>query len=432
MGQARRVPESRLRLLVACGAAGGISATFNAPIAGVMFGLELILRDFEAESFGVVVLSSVTADVISRAAFGSRPFLSIPGFELTSVWEFAFYAVLGVLAAILAVVFIQTLYGLEDIANRTWRWSESPRPAVGGLLLGVLLLALPQMFGVGYPMLERSISGEYTVWFLLLLALGKVAATSLTIAMGGSGGVFAPSLFMGAALGTAYGALLHRWFPGMAAHPSAYGLVGMGAVFAAAARAPITSAIIIFELRNDYRTILPLLFAVALATGVAHLFTPETIYTLKLRRRGIDISRREAATPMNELTVGDAMERTPPALRHDEAVRGAVERFAAEHRDALPVDGEGRYKGTVTARDVEQAMRDAATDETVGNLARETPTVSVNETLAGALGTLLQHEVSGVPVVANGGRQVIGWLTHRDVLRTYNQRVARDSARGIE
>jgi CIC family chloride channel protein len=429
LGQAFRVPDSRLRLLVACGAAGGISATFNAPIAGVMFGLELILRDFEAESFGVVVLSSVTADVIGRAAFGSQPFLTVPAFELTSVWEFAFYAVLGVLAAILAVVFIRTLYGLEDLADRVWRGPEALRPAAGGLVLGVLLLALPQMYGVGYPVLERSIAGGYTVWVLLGLVIGKVLATSITIAIGGSGGVFAPSLFMGAALGAAYGAVLHRLFPGIAAHPGAYGLVGMGAVFAAAARAPITSALIIFELTDDYRTILPLLFAIALATGIARLLTGDTIYTLKLRRRGVDITRRPEVTPMDVLTVGDAMERTPPALRHDEPVSSAIERFEAERRDALPVvDADGTYRGTVTARDVEQAMRDAAMDQTVGVLARETPTVAVNETLAGALGALLQHEVSGIPVLANGGRRVVGWLTHRDVLHAYRQRVARDAA----
>jgi CIC family chloride channel protein len=426
IGQALRVPESRLRLLVACGAAGGISATFNAPIAGVMFGLELILRDFEADSFGVVVLSSVTADVIGRAAFGSQPFLTLPPFELASLWEFAFYAVLGVLAAFVAVAFIRVLYGLEDAGDRIWQGPEWLRPAVGGLLLGGLLLALPQLYGVGYPVLERAVSAGYGTGFLLALLVGKILATSVTIAMGGSGGVFAPSLFMGAMLGAAYGAVLHRWFPGIAAHAGAYALVGMGAVFAAAARAPITAAIIVFELTDEYRTILPLLFAIVLAVGIASLLTGDTIYTLKLRRRGIDVTRRHAISPMDVLTVGDAMERTPAALRQDEPVRSAIERFAAEHRDALPVvDGDGRYRGTVTARDVEQAMRDAAMGQNVGALAQETPTVTADESLEGALGALLQHAVSGVPVLASDGRRVVGWLTHRDVLRTYNQRVAR-------
>ncbi len=184
LGQAVRVPDSRLRLLVACGAAGGISATFNAPIAGVFFGLELILRDFETEAFGVVVLSSITAAVIGRAAFGARAFLTLPAFHLVSYWEYLLYAVLGVLAAAVGIGFVRVLYGLEDLADRVWRGPDWLRPGVGGLLLGLLLLALPQMYGVGYPVLQNGIRGEYVVWFLLVLLVAKAVATSLTIARG--------------------------------------------------------------------------------------------------------------------------------------------------------------------------------------------------------------------------------------------------------
>ena len=163
LGQSARVPESRLRILVACGAAGGISATFNAPIAGVFFGLELILRDFEADSFGVVVLSSFVADVIGRAAFGSHPFLALPGFQLRSPVEYPLYAGLGVAAALVGVVFIRVLYGAEDLADRLWRGPEWLRPAAGGLLLGLVLLALPELYGVGYPPLENAIRGNYGI-----------------------------------------------------------------------------------------------------------------------------------------------------------------------------------------------------------------------------------------------------------------------------
>ena len=213
LGQMLRVPESRLRLLVACGAAGGISATFNAPIAGVIFALELILRDFEAESFGVVVLASVVANVIGRAVFGSAAFLSLPPFALTSLSEYVLYAGLGLCAALVGVAFVRVLYGVEDIADRLWRGPEWARPVVGGGVLGLLLLGLPQMYGVGYPVLERAIRGEYVLGFLVVLLVGKILATSLTIGIGGSGGVFAPSLFMGAMLGTAYGQLMQWALP---------------------------------------------------------------------------------------------------------------------------------------------------------------------------------------------------------------------------
>jgi CIC family chloride channel protein len=430
LGQIARVPESRLRLLVACGAAGGISATFNAPIAGVFFGLELILRDFEVESFGVVVLASVLADVIGRAAFGSHPFLALPPFRLTSLWEYGLYALLGLLAAGAGTAFIRVLYGTEDLLDRLWRGPEWLRPAAGGILLGLLLLALPQMYGVGYPVLEHAIRGGYVLWFLVALLAGKMLATSLTIGIGGSGGVFAPSLFMGAMLGTAYGDVLHRILPHVAGPAGAYGLVGMGAVFAAAAQAPITSVLIIFELTGDYQIILPLMFAIVLATGVSTLLTRDTIYTLKLRRRGIDIRRGRAANLMEVLAVRDAMRPVPEALPQEMALNEVIARFTEEGWDALPVvGGQGVYRGTVTSRQVEQAMRDNALDAVAGDLAQETPTLTEHQSLEQALALLVRHEVPGLPVVSPAGRHVIGWLTHRDVLRAYNERLEQGVAR---
>src|SRR6185312_10379120 len=190
IGQAARLPERRLRLLVACGAAGGIAATFNAPIAGVFFALEVILRDFQTESFGVVVLSSVTASVIGRVAFGSAAFLQLPQFQVHSGGEYLLYALLGVLGAAAGVAFIRVLYGGEDLADRIWRGPAWLRPAAGGIVLGLLLLALPQMYGVGYPVLDAAVAGHYAVGFLLVLLAGKIVATTLTLAIGGSGGVF--------------------------------------------------------------------------------------------------------------------------------------------------------------------------------------------------------------------------------------------------
>jgi len=205
-GQLLRLPESQLRLLVACGAAGGISATFNAPIAGVFFALELILRNFETRSFGLVVLSSVTADAIGRAAFGSHPFLSLPGFTFSSPLELLLYAGLGVLATGVGLGFVRVLYAGEDIADRLWKnQPDWLRPAAGGVLLGLFLLAVPEMYGVGYPVLQLAVAGHYVILALLGLLAAKILATSLTMWIGGSGGVFAPSLFMGAMLGSAYG-----------------------------------------------------------------------------------------------------------------------------------------------------------------------------------------------------------------------------------
>jgi CIC family chloride channel protein len=422
LGQLLRVPESRLRLLVACGAAGGISATFNAPIAGVVFALELILRDFEAESFGVVVPASVVANVIGRAAFGSSAFLTLPPFQLTSLAEYAFYAGLGILAAFAGVMFIRGLYGLEDVADRVWRGPEWLRPAAGGLVLGLLLLALPEMYGVGYPVLEGAIRGNYTLAFLLLLLAGKLLATSLTIAIGGSGGVFAPSLFMGAMLGSAYGDAIQR-LPGLHGPAGAYGLVGMGAVFAGAARAPLTAVIIIFELTGDYQIILPLMFAIALASGGSRLLSTDTIYTLKLRRRGIDIIRGRATDVMESLRIRDAMGPVPAAIPTDTPLPEVVTKLDGSDLEALPlIDAEGRYRGVVTTRQLERALAETRPDAVAGELAEQPSTVSVSQSLKDALPLLLHGETSGLPVLDDDAATVVGWLTHRDVLHAYQSR----------
>jgi chloride channel protein, CIC family len=425
LGQLARLPESRLRILVACGAAGGISATFNAPIAGTFFGLELILRDFEADSFGVVVLSSFVADIIGRAAFGSHAFLHLPSFQLRSPVEYLFYAGLGVLAALVGVAFIRVLYGSEDVADRIWRGPEWLRPVVGGLLLGAVLLALPELYGVGYPPLEKSIGGGYVFWFLLLLLAGKILATSLTIAIGGSGGVFAPSLFMGAMLGSAYGAGMHDLLPGFTGPAGAYGLVGMGAVFAGAARAPITAVIIIFELTGDYQVILPLMFAIALATGISSLLSGDTIYTLKLRRRGIDIMRGRGTNLMELLKVAEAMGPAPTPAHESTPLNELISSLTEASTDSLPVvDGSGAYRGTVGFQQIEEAMRENALDATAGDLTQEIPPLQATQSLEQALGALLRAQ-SGVPVVDTDGRTLIGWVDHVDVLRAYNARLER-------
>jgi CIC family chloride channel protein len=420
-GQALRLPESQLRLLVACGAAGGISATFNAPIAGVFFALELILRNFETRSFGLVVLSSVTADAIGRAAFGSHPFLSLPGFTFSSPLELLLYAGLGVLATGVGLGFVRVLYAGEDIADRLWKnQPDWLRPAAGGVLLGLLLLAVPEMYGVGYPVLQLAVAGHYVILALIGLLAAKILATSLTMWIGGSGGVFAPSLFMGAMLGSAYGAIAHDLLPGLALAAGAYGLVGMGAVFASSARAPITAVLIIFELTGDYRIILPLMFAVVVATTLSNALTPDTIYTLKLRRRGIDIDKPQG-TLMAQIKVSEAMGKLPRPLAPEQSLRDVLRRFTAERTDALPViDRHGRLLGVITAADVEQAIARPTDDLNAQALVHQAPELRVDESLEDAVRALAATDDEGLPILDADGEGVVGWLTHRRLLRAYH------------
>ena len=415
LGQWVRLPESRLRLLVACGAAGGIAATFNAPVAGVFFALELILADFAVESFAAVVLSAVAASVIGRAAFGDHPFLALPAFSVASPLAYLCFAVLGVLAAGVGVGFSRVLYLVEDACDWLWRGPQWLRPAAGGVVLGGLLLVLPQMYGVGYPVLGRAVAGGYTLAFLLLLLVGKILATSLTIGIGGSGGVFAPSLFIGAMLGEATGLLLHAAAPALAPAPGAYALVGMGAVFAGAARTPITAVLIMFELTGEYRIILPLLLAIALAAGVSKLIAKDTIYTRKLLRRGIDVhapSRR-----LQRLTVATAAGPVPAGLSPETGLAQMALRFSIEAGAALPViDADHQFRGIVLAAEVEQALADHAGQVTAADLARSVPVLSREQGLEAALGDLTRHGSAALPMADAEGR-LTGWVTGQDLLR---------------
>ena len=417
IGGAARVPEERRRVMLACGAAGGIAATFNAPLAGVFFAMELILTDFAARSFGMVVLASVTSSVIGRAVLGDAPFLDLPTFEVHHVSEFLLFALLGVLAGVVGVGFTRVLYAVEDACDWAWRGPEWLRPAVGGLALGVLLLLLPQMYGVGYPVLGDAVTGAYAVGFLVVLLLGKMLATSLTIGIGGSGGVFAPSLFVGAMLGAAFGQAADLVAPGMTGPAGTYALLGMGAVFAGAARAPITAVVILFELTGEYSIILPLMVAIVLATGVSHLLSRETIYTAKLRRRGVDLSEPVGARRLRETRVATVMGPVGPTV----GVRADLDALVpllehAPHGLIAVVTEAGDFEGVVTARRLAERLVAGAGAETAGDLAEQPRTLLASSSLAEALPALEGSVVPAVAVLDATAGALVGWLMPRDLL----------------
>ncbi|MFD7256387.1 chloride channel protein [Streptomyces sp. NPDC059874] len=414
LGMWVRVGEDRLRVLVACGAAGGIAATFNAPLAGVFFAMELILRDFTAPRFGMVVLSSVTASVIARSVMGDETFLRLPQMEVEHLASYVLFVLLGALAGVVGVVFTKVLYLVEDACDAVWRGPEWLRPAVGGVLLGAFLLALPQMYGVGYPVLEKGVGGGYAVGFLLVLLVGKILACSLTIGIGGSGGVFAPSLFVGAMLGSAVGQGLHHVAPGVTGSPTAYAIIAMGSVFAGAARAPITAVLIMYELTGDYGIILPLMAAIAVATGVSRALSDETVYTAKLRRRGVDLD----ATGPAAIAVTAVMTAPPAVLAPGTALREAAGLLLRTGSGCLPVvDATGGYRGTVSSVVATEALgAGLPADERVAMVLDMPKGVREGESLQEALAQFAASEGDGVPVLDAEGRQLVGWLSHRTVL----------------
>ena len=425
LGQALRMSDDRIRTLVACGAAGGIAATFNAPVAGVFFALEVILGEFTTRAFGIVVIASVTASVIGRAFFGNVPAFPVPPYEIVSLGEYGLYVGLGLLAGAVGVGFTRTLYWFEDRFDRI-RLREYLKPVPGGLLLGGLGLFVPQVFGVGYPAMADALQGNYGFWLLLGLVVAKVVAVSLTIGSGGSGGVFAPSLFVGAMLGTAFGTLANQLWPGLVAPPGAYGLVGMAAVFSGAARAPITAVIILFELSGDYRIILPLMLAVVISTLVSEALSEDTIYTLKLRRRGIDLRSGRDIDLMRAMTVAQAMTPAVPAVAGEITVAEAAEQFERSPGQALViVDGEGELEGMVTTEEAERAVLENKVGISLAEVgSRPVVTAFSDEPLSQAVHRMGIHDLRQLPVVSRENpRRPVGMLSRADVIRAYSQAV---------
>ena len=393
VGQWIRMPENRLRVLVACGAAGGIAATFNAPITGVFFGVEIILRAFSIEAIFTVMLSAMVADVISRQFLGAAPFLSgFPsGIALDHARNYLLIALLAVIAALLGLGFKNVLYKTEDVCDRVWKHRpEWARPAVGGVALGLLLLAVPQMYGVGYPVMYKAVAGSYALWFLIVLAVTKMVATSLTIGIGGSGGVFAPSLFIGATSGMAFGVIANHLLGPGAGQPALYAVVAMGAVFASAARAPLTSLASVVEMTGDYTLTLPVMLAVAIATVVSRALSYGTIYTTKLLRRGTDIDRAPSADPFEDLTAADAMRPFQRPL--------ATEPPAQDLSGCPGGEDQARLPGPVTHQ-------------------RDPQVLFANESLTQALRQLVLYGRDGLPVLSTDGQQLQGWITTQNVLQ---------------
>ncbi|HSB70029.1 MAG TPA: chloride channel protein [Candidatus Methylomirabilis sp.] len=429
LGQLTKVPVEILRTLVAAGAAGGISATFNAPIAGVFFSLEVILRDFSSRAFSLVVLASVTATVISRALLGQNPAFFVPPYELRSPWELIFYTALGLLAALVARAFTWSLYRFEDVFD-AWQFPEYLKPVAGGLCVGALSLAFPQVLGVGYETLEVALRGHLAPVLMGGLLVAKIAATSLTLGSGGSGGVFAPSLFMGAMLGGGLGSFFHALFPAVTAPSGAYALVGMAAVFAGAAQTPITSVLILFEMTGDYRIILPLMTAVGISSLVSHFLGRETIYTIKLRRRGIDILAPPRPDPLAQIRVADVMVRQVVTLRAALPLPAILEHLRQHPFSSFPVtDGNNALVGILGYSELREVLTSERPEGALSarDLMRSPPPVSYpDETLTEVMEKFRLTGAGRLPVVSREQPTILlGVISHSDLLTAY-QRAAVD------
>ena len=436
LGQLLRLSDDRIRNLVACGAAGGIAATFNAPIAGAIFSLEIILGRIEVANFGAVVISSVTAAVVAHIFEGGAFAFAVPQYALNSPWELALYTLLGMLTAIGAVIFTRLLYASEDLWNHV-PLPEYIKPILGGILLGGIGIVavknadgFPRVFGVGYGSIGDVLFGRLTTRVVLMLFILKLLATVLTLGAGGSGGIFAPSLFMGAMMGCAFGRIVHHLFPVITAPAGAYALVGMAAFFSGAAQAPVTAILILFEMTGDYRIILPLMLATVISTLVARILSSDSIYTLKLTRRGVHLEQGHDIDIMQAVTVGEAMSAVVDEIPLDLPLEALADKFARTHHHGFPVvDEAGKLAGVVSIRDLERAATEGLLEgRTVAEIATtENLLVSYpDEPMWKALGIMGPRDVSQLPVLEHrGSRRLAGLLRRRDIVQAYNHAIAK-------
>jgi CIC family chloride channel protein len=428
LGGIFRFESGRVTTLVGAGAAAGISAAFNAPLAGAFFALEEILGSFAAGAFSAVVVSSVVAAVVSRAVFGNHPAFPIPveyGYTLTRE-VLLFYPLLGVLAGLVSVLFIRCYFRMDDWAKRL-PVPPAVLPWIGGALVGgMVYLSRGILVGYGHLAVHIEVFGRVAWYLLLLLALGKILATSLTLTTGGSGGLFTPSLYVGAATGGAFGVAVRELFPQLQVHPEAYALVGMGAVVAGATNAPITGILIVFEMTNDYAIVLPLMLTTVICHHIARRLEPDSLYSGWLRRRGERIEQGADRGLLMGLRVGDAYERSPQFFRADASLATLLQHLKPGEQTTFPVvDADRSLLGVVTMAELGQLARDHPQLSGLliaADVAGPTETVTPADTLLEATRRLGTRGASALPVVERpGGLRLIGLLTRSHVLAAYER-----------
>ncbi len=432
MGQFLKVNAQRTKVFVACGAAAGIAAAFNAPMAGALFSVEIILADFGVAQFSPIVISSVMATVVSRHFLGNFPAFEVPAYHLVSPIELIPYAVLGLLAGLVALLFTKVLCFFEDFFDDHLPLPGVVKTVIGGFLLGCLGLLVPGVYGVGYNSMNLALLGQLSWMLMLVLVFAKILATSLSLGSGGSGGIFAPALFIGTMTGGFFGALVHILMPTLSASSGAYAMVGMGAVVAGATHAPITAILIIFEMTNDYKIILPLMISTIIATLLTTKLKKESIYTIKLVRRGVDLFRGRELNVLRALKVADFCNDKPKTIVPGLGFRQLLE-LVVNYPNAsyYLVDDKRKFFGVVSLQEVRQAIldQDDLTDLLVAaDLATtKVPSVTMTSDLDQVMKLFGHTDHRELPVLDPENGELVGAIRQRQVTEAYNREVVKRS-----
>ncbi len=421
LAQATKLSEPEMRALVAAGAGAGIAATFNAPIAGMFFAMEVILRDLSIRYLHTVVVAAVAGAVVSHTLIGDELTFRVEAYALEDPWQLVLYAILGLVATGLAIVFIESLEGAAVRFPQVAGWK---RPILFGLVVGAIGLELPKVLGTGQPFIEEVLQGDAAIawWLFALLALAKIVATSATLGGKGAGGIFMPSLFIGAMAGASFAELSSVVWTQSSLQAGAFALVGMAAVFSGVARAPLTSILIVFEVTGDYGLVMPLMLTVAISTFLANKLHPESAYTAPLLRMGIHTGPAAHVDLLDTVRVRDLGLGTPVTIPPDATlgeVRGILQRRRLH--GAPVVDAKGRLLGIIAESDILRAGGPSdqvrARDAMTPNPATVTEDMPISEVLE----RMAVLGVGRLPVVAGDDpERLLGVFRREDAINAYH------------
>jgi CIC family chloride channel protein len=421
LGRRANIDADQLKLLVACGASAGIAAAYNTPIGGALFGLEVFLGGLALELYGPIIFATVTATLISRTLLEDHPSYVIPPYQMSHAGELPLYLLLGVLLGAVSALFVRTV-------ETTARWAQlaPPRlkralPLVGCGLVGVAGLRWPQLYGNGYDTVNLALVGALPVRLLLVLPLAKMVLSACCASSGVPGGLFTPSLFVGALAGAAFGAAAHYLFPHVVPQPGGYVLVGMGAILAGSTHATMAAAILLFEMTGSYGVILPLLTACVVSAAVSRAFTPESIYTAPLKRKGVELPRLTRPAWMQRTGVRALVRAEGPRVAPSTGLAELVLQMAqlGEGDDLFVVGADGQLRGMITLDTLREVLADLPDLELLvaADVMERAGAVSVDASLWEATRRALAAESTRLPVVSpREGNRFVGTLAIRDVL----------------
>jgi CIC family chloride channel protein len=431
LGQRMKLSRNLSRTLLGCGVAAAVAASFNAPIAGVFFALEVVIGHYALNTFAPIVMASVTGTVISRLYYGDFPAFILPrSLEIVSFFEFPAFALLGLVCAGIAMLFMAAVIGAETAVDRL-KLPIVARPALAGLFVGLLALEAPEIIGVGYEATDWALGGELAFGTLVALLFAKIAATSLCLGCNFGGGVFSPSLFIGAMAGGAFGILATAAFPELSSGHGAYTLVGMGAVAGAVLGAPMSTILIVFEMTGNFAIAIAVMVAVVISSVLTQIVLGESLFSWQLARNGVSLKAGREMGLLQQIRVRDVMKADHVALRPDAGFDTVIQALhGARFGEVFLVDEDGRLTGVVTLLDV---MPDDETDRSAlvaADLARpDPPVLEAGDTLDTAMELMDQAGESHIAVVDRGeARRLVGFVHEHDVMLAYHRAILRARA----